>query len=107
MKKTVCVILMVVCASAMTPLLAHDVPNIKHTHAFQKTDYGKYRQGHYVNGPQGDIVIWSAQPKTGYKPGPAVEFARPEPISKKPASANLKPALKSNPQMDYGKPKKQ
>lgn len=107
MKKTGLMVLMSACVLVSAPLLAHEVPNIKHSHAFEKTDYGKYRQGHYVNGPQGDIVIWSAQPKTGYKPGPAVEFARPEPISKKPASENLKPALKSSPAKDYGKPKKQ
>ncbi len=28
---------------------AHEVPNIPHTHAFQQTGYGTYRQGHTVN----------------------------------------------------------
>jgi hypothetical protein len=38
---------------------AHDAPNLEHTHAFERTGYGSYRQGHAVNGPQGDIIIWS------------------------------------------------
>ena len=68
------------------PAYSHDVPNMEHTHAFQQTAYGKYRQGHYVNGPQGSIIVWSPKTYTGYQAGPAVNFARPTPIVKAPGS---------------------
>jgi hypothetical protein len=65
---------------------AHDTPNLEHSHAFQKTGYGTYRQGHSVNGPQGSIIIWSPRPYTGYQNGPAVKFARPQPITRAPGT---------------------
>ncbi len=68
------------------PAYSHDVPNMEHTHAFQQTAYGKYRQGHYVNGPQGSINVWSPRTYTGYQAGSAVKFARPSPIVKAPGS---------------------
>jgi len=46
------------------PAYSHDVPNMQHTHAFQQTAYGKYRQGHYVNGPQGSITSSGQQEPT-------------------------------------------
>jgi hypothetical protein len=82
------------------PAYPHDVPNMEHTHAFQQTAYGKYRQGHYVNGPQGSIIIWSPKTYTGYQAGSAVKFARPTPIVKAPGSpvattqSQKKPAIK-------------
>jgi hypothetical protein len=82
------------------PAYPHDVPNMEHTHAFQQTAYGKYRQGHYVNGPQGSIIIWSPKTYTGYQAGSAVKFARPSPIVKAPGSpvatiqSQAKPAIK-------------
>ena len=65
--------------------LAHDVPNMEHTHAFKQAGYGTYRQGHSVNGPQGSIIIWSPRTYTGYQSAPSVRFARPEPtVSERP-----------------------
>ena len=80
-------------------LFAHDVPNIEHSHAFRQTGYGQYRQGHSVNGPQGSIVIWSAQPWNGYKPGPAVRFPRPRPITRTPSPQVAKPASGMTPEI--------
>lgn len=107
MKNTVLISLAAVVALGALPAAAHEVPNISHSHAFEQTGYGTFRQGHYVNSARGDIIIWSAQPKTGYKPGPAVEFARPEPITRAPARPNVKPAPLPSPQREYGKPKQQ
>ena len=105
MKNTGLMMLAAMFSLTALPVMAHEVPNIKHSHAFEQTGYGKYRQGHYVNGARGDIIIWSAQPKTGYKPGPAVKFARPEPITRAPAKPSVKPAPMATLQRDYGKPK--
>lgn len=86
---------------------AHEVPNFEHTHAFEQTGYGTYRQGHTVNGPHGSITIWSAKPYTGYQAGPPVRFARPEPITRAPGSP---PALQNrtdrNQILEYGKKQK-
>lgn len=82
---------------------AHDAPNLEHTHAFQQTGYGTWRQGHYVNGPQGSIIIWSPQDYTGYENAPAVRFARPQPISRPPVSRLIKPGAGRQPAPDYGK----
>jgi len=73
-------------------VVAHEVPNLEHSHAFQKVGYGAYRQGHYVNGPAGSIIIWSPQLYTGYPDNPPVQFARPRPIDKAPGSKGLRPA---------------
>jgi hypothetical protein len=83
--------------------LAHDVPNMSHTHAFKQTGYGKYRQGHYVNGPQGSIIIWSPQTYTEYQSGPAVRFARPRPITRAPGSPAVIKKSEADPAVDYGK----
>jgi len=93
-------------AGFTAPLAAHDTPGIKHTHAFEQTDYGTYRQGHSVNNRLGNITIWSAKPHSGYMAGPQVEFARPEPIKQAPSLQNMKPAVKPRPARDYGKPKR-
>ena len=88
------------------PVLAHDVPNIEHTHAFKQTGYGSYRQGHSVNGPQGSIIIWSPQTYSGYQAKPPVKFARPEPITRPPAHL-MKPAKQAaNPTVQYGRDSK-
>jgi len=81
---------------------AHDTPNLEHTHVFQKTGYGTYRQGHSVNGRLGSITIWSPRPYTGYQTGPAVKFARPQPITRAPGT----PAPRTNtqnPAAGYGR----
>jgi hypothetical protein len=82
---------------------AHDVPNMNHTHAFQQTGYGTYRQGHYVNGPQGSIIIWSPRTYSGYQKGQAVKFARPRPITRAPGSPVVIKKSEADPAVDYGK----
>lgn len=83
---------------------AHDVPNIEHTHAFKQSGYGTWRQGHSVNGPTGSITIWSARDYTGFQQAPSVRFARPEPITRAPASPVAKARSDRDPTVDYGKP---
>ena len=81
---------------------AHDTPNMEHTHAFQKTGYGTYRQGHSVNGPLGSITIWSPRPYTGYQKEPAVKFARPQPIIRAPGSPAANTGAAQNLPRGYG-----
>lgn len=82
---------------------AHEVSGIAHTHAFEQTDYGKYRQGHSVNGPYGSITIWSPRSYTGYQNAPTVRFARPEPITQAPGAPAAQIREKQTPALDYGK----
>jgi hypothetical protein len=82
---------------------AHEVPNIPHTHAFQQTGYGTYRQGHTVNNQYGSITIWSPRPYTGYQSGNTVKFARPEPITRAPGSPVAKTRVQADPAIQYGK----
>lgn len=84
-------------------LAAHDVPNMAHTHAFKQTGYGTYRQGHSVNGPYGSIIIWSPRNYGGYKSSPAVQFARPTPITRAPGSAAQDSRTENDPAKNYGK----
>ena len=93
-------------AAFAAPLFAHETPNMKHSHAFEQTGYGKVRQGHSVNNEQGDITIWSARPYDGYQAPPPVEFARPEPITRAPTLPHIGPARKAQPALNYGAPKK-
>jgi hypothetical protein len=90
-------------AAGAVPAMAHEVPNIEHTHAFQKTDYGVYRQGHYVNGPQGSIIIWSPRAYTGYRNQNQVKFARPTPITRAPGSPIRESRTQRDPAITYGK----
>ena len=85
------------------PAYPHEVPNMEHTHAFQQTGYGKYRQGHYVNGAQGSIIVWSPRTYSGYRPGPAVKFARPSPIVKAPESPVAKTRSQAKSAIEYRK----
>lgn len=105
MKSVTTVIVLALLMVTATAARAHEVPNIPHTHAFKSAGYGKYREGHSVNGPQGSIIIWSAEPKTGYQPRQTVRFARPQPITKAPASPTVKPAIPSTSPTRYGKEK--
>lgn len=82
---------------------AHETPNLKHTHAFEQTGYGTYRQGHSVNGPYGSITIWSPRPYTGYQSKPPVRFAQPQPITRAPGAPALQQAPGRNPALEYGK----
>jgi len=84
------------------PVQGHDTPNLEHSHAFQQTAYGTYRQGHYVNGPQGSIIIWSPQPYTGYQNAPNVRFARPQPITRPPGNPAVRPRAGNTPALEYG-----
>ena len=88
---------------AAPQLHAHEVPNMEHTHAFEQSGYGKYREGHYVNGPQGSIIIWSHRTHSGYQGGSQVRFARPVPISKAPGSPQKESRAESDPSIKYGK----
>ena len=74
-----------------------------HTHAFEQTGYGTYRQGHYVNGPQGSIIIWSPRNHSGYGNGSQVRFARPAPITRAPGSPKKESRAQSDPTIKYGK----
>jgi hypothetical protein len=84
------------------PAYPHDVPNMEHTHAFQQTGYGKYRQGHYVNGAQGSIIIWSAKTYNSLQGGQPVKFARPSPIVRAPGSPVAKTRSQANSAITYG-----
>ena len=85
------------------PAYPHEVANMEHTHAFQQTGYGKYRQGHYVNGAQGSIIIWSPKTYTGYQKGQTVTLARPSPIVKAPGSPVARTQSQTNPSIEYEK----
>lgn len=82
---------------------AHDVANMSHSHAFEQTGYGQYRQGHSVNGPLGSIIIWSPRTQTGYQAGKTVKFARPTPITRPPGSPVAKTQSEKDPVSEYGK----
>jgi len=84
------------------PAWSHEVPNIEHTHAFQKQSYGKYRQGHYVNGPQGSIIVWSPRTVNSRQGGKVVNYARPVPITKAPGTPNATKS-QANSAIEYGK----
>ena len=86
-----------------TPVFAHDIKNMQHSHAFQKTSYGKVRAGHYVNGPEGSIIVWAPGDAVGYGKSP-VTFARPTPITSAPGTPVAKTKNKSKPTIEYGKP---
>ena len=77
-------------SAAASAAVAHDAPDFDHSHAFQRSEFGVWRQGHSVNGKQGDIIIWSPQPYSGYQMTPPVRFARPQPITVAPAGAAAK-----------------
>lgn len=88
------------------PALAHETPNMEHSHAFEQTGYGKVRQGHSVNNALGNITVWSAKPYDAYEARPPVRFARPEPITQAPTLPRIGPATKPRPATEYGKPKR-
>lgn len=85
---------------------AHEVPNMPHTHAFEKTGYGTVKKGHSVNNELGSITIYSPKPYNGYRTGSTVKFARPEPITKAPGSPVARTQSEKDPTKDYGKRKR-
>lgn len=92
--------------AAMGTALAHDVPNMDHTHAFKQTGYGTYRQGHSVNGPYGSITIYSPRTYSGFQSAPTVDFARPEPITSPPGVPAAQNRAEQNPALEYGRKQK-
>ena len=57
MRRVPLLIATVAAMSVTSVAAAHDTPDMEHTHAFQKTGYGTYRQGHSVNGPLGSSTV--------------------------------------------------
>lgn len=104
--KTALIIAVSAAAFLLSPVaVAHDVPNMEHSHAFEQTGYGTYREGHYVSGPQGSILIWSARPKGNYRSADT-ENARPKAIPspyQKPSYPMRKPDSKFGSSIEYGK----
>ena len=90
-------------STAAGTAVAHDTPNMDHTHAFKQTGYGQYRQGHSVNGPYGSITIYSPRTYSGFQSAPTVEFARPEPITRAPGATAAQTTAVRNPAVSYGK----
>jgi len=84
------------------PVWSHEVKNIEHSHAFQKAGYGEYRQGHYVNGPQGSIIVWSPRTVNSRQASSKVDFARPSAITKAPGTPNATKS-KARSEIQYGK----
>ena len=69
-----------------TVLQAHQVASGTHQHVWRPTTYGKdYRPGHSVNGPTGNITIWSPAALNEYGANNTVHFARPVPLVKQSA----------------------
>lgn len=93
-----------VVALSLAPLAGrtHEAVGPEHSHVYQQTGYGSYRQGHYVNGPQGSIIIWSARPVAGYPQRPPVRFAHPSPITRAPARPASWPGPFREPGRRYG-----
>ena len=103
--KTVLILAISAATALISPAAsAHDVPNMEHSHAFEQTAYGTSRQGHYVNGPQGSIIIWSARPHGSTQSG-ASQNARPRsfsPITQAPSNPFSRPDIKVKSAKDYG-----
>jgi hypothetical protein len=99
-------VLALAAATAAGTAVAHDTPNMEHTHAFKQTGYGQYRQGHSVNGPYGSITIYSPRTYNAYQGAPPVEFARPEPITTPPGTPAAQTRAERNPVLEYGKQQK-
>ncbi len=92
-------------ALALAPVTGrtHEAVGPGHFHVYQQTGYGSHRQGHYVNGPQGSIVIWSPRPVTGYLQRPRIRFAHPSPITRPPVGLAPRPGPAQGPGWRYGK----
>jgi hypothetical protein len=93
-----------IAAISLTPLpgRTHEAVGPEHFHVYQRTGYGSYRQGHYVNGPQGSIIIWSARPVAGYSQPPRVRFAHPSPVTRAPGRPVPWPGPVREPGRRYG-----
>lgn len=98
--------LVILACCLILPLAAmgHNTSNIKHSHAFKQTGYGKYRQGHYADGPGGNILIWSAKPlNSRHSSSGSVRFISPVPISEPPSNPFRKNSREPGASTQYGK----
>lgn len=78
------------------------LPGSQHSHVYQRQDYGKnLRRGHSVNGPYGNITIWSARPLEAYQDPPRKRPGRDRSHQIVPPTG---PQLQYS--ADYGKPPK-
>lgn len=103
MKLTMAIMAATVLIFFSAPALSHEVKNMEHSHAFQQTGYGKYRQGHYVNGSQGSIIVWSPRTVNSTQGGgKTVNFARPSPITQAPGTPNATKS-QARSEIKYGK----
>lgn len=82
------------------------IPGSPHAHVRQRLEYGKgYRYGHIVNGPLGDIIIWSAAPNKNHDSmqimQPGVQ-SRPRTTAVTGAQLQFKPGYGETSNPDYG-----
>lgn len=89
--------------ASATTAAAHQLGQIEHSHVYRQAGYGVHRQGHSVNGQFGNIMIWSAQPYTGYQGTKNVRFARPQPITRPLSSPAAPVTSRAANVMDFGK----
>ena len=102
MKATCMTVAAVLLAFSAGPAVAHEVPNMSHTHAFESAGYGQLRKVRSVNNELGSIRIVSPPAYQGYTQSPPVRFARPEPITRGPNMPIMKKQSAQNPALDYG-----
>jgi len=73
-------------------------PNVR-----QRQAYGQgYRYGNAVNGPNGNIIIWSAAPDTGYRPAPESSAVEAYPGAPVKYPGHQKPHYGDTTNPDYG-----
>jgi hypothetical protein len=82
------------------------VPGSAHGHVRQRLEYGKgYRYGHSVNGPLGDIIIWSAAPNKSHDSmqimQPGIQ-QRPRTMTVTVPQLQFKPGYGKTSNPDYG-----
>ena len=77
------------------------VPGSAHDHVRQRLDYGQgYRYGHSVNGPNGNIIIWSAAPNQSHD----THIMSPGTVQRSRTTSVTGPRLEYKP--EYGKSSK-
>jgi hypothetical protein len=77
------------------------MPGSAHGHVRQRLEYGQgYRYGHRVNGPLGDITIWSASPNQPHD----TRIMRPNTVQRPRTTTVTGPQLQYK--QDYGKSSK-
>ena len=69
----------------------------------QRQAYGKgYRYGNSVNGPNGNIIIWSAAPDNAYGSAPIAGHIEPYPVSPAMPPVHQQPHYGETTNPDYG-----